>query len=117
MDRSLLFRYFEGLASKEEVKRIRDWESLSAENASVLREERKLHDILILSKEPKRVEAAQHSGRRWFAYAVSAAASVLLLSVLWFSLRQQPVTEMAQNVITVPAGQRVNVRLPDGTDA
>lgn len=117
MDRSLLFRYFEGQASEEEIRRIREWESLSAENASYLREERKLHDILILSKEPARADAARRGGRRWIAYAVSAAASLLLVSVLWLSLRQQPFTELAQNVITVPAGQRVNVRLPDGTDA
>ena len=38
MDRSLLFRYFEGQASEEEIRRIREWESLSAENASALRE-------------------------------------------------------------------------------
>ena len=117
MDRSLLFRYFEGQASEEEIRRIREWESLSAENASYLREERKLHDILILSKEPARADAARRGGRRWITYAVSAAASLLLVSVLWLSLRQQPFTELAQNVITVPAGQRVNVRLPDGTDA
>ena len=46
MNKDLLYRFFEGQASVEEMKKIKEWTERSSENRSRLYRERKLFDAM-----------------------------------------------------------------------
>ena len=49
MDKDLLYRFFEGHASLEDMKVVKEWAGASEENAGLLRRERKLFNAMILA--------------------------------------------------------------------
>ncbi len=49
MDKDLLYRFFEGRASVEEMRFVKEWSEASEENSKLLRRERKLFNAIILS--------------------------------------------------------------------
>lgn len=49
MDKDLLYRFFEGRASVEEMRLVKEWSEASEENSKLLRRERKLFNAIILS--------------------------------------------------------------------
>lgn len=124
MDKRLLYRYFEGQASEEEMSEIKDWFESSAENQETLRRERKLFDAMtllcgvgynaeqetstLIRKQPKPIF------REWLKIAAIAVIAIAITS-LFFLTRKGNAPEGMQAVI-VPAGQRVNLLLPDGTN-
>ena len=48
MDKELLYRFFEGHASTEEMKVVKEWAESSDENRAALRRERKLFDAMLV---------------------------------------------------------------------
>ena len=56
MDKDLLYRFFEGHASLEDMKVVKEWAGASEENAGLLRMERKLFNAMILAGHSRRVE-------------------------------------------------------------
>lgn len=49
MDKDLLYRFFEGRASVEEMRLVKEWSEAFEENSKLLRRERKLFNAIILS--------------------------------------------------------------------
>ena len=54
MDKELLYRFFEGHASTEEMKVVKEWAESSDENRAALRRERKLFDAMLVVGYPER---------------------------------------------------------------
>lgn len=118
MDKHLLYRFFQGNTTIEEEKYIRQWMESSPENKSTLFAERKLFDAMILLPEE---EAVPIKKTRAFPVKellriAAAVAITFLISFLYYHNPNEEKLVIAMQKINVPAGQRINMRLPDGTD-
>lgn len=125
MNSELLYRFFEGLTSDKENGIVRTWVEASSENAKRFREERKLYDALILNSGYNNTQDSTNkpyvNKNKWRRIIgeickIAAIALVTLLSYRYFfpSDEKKSAPLMMQE-IRVPAGQRINLVLPDGT--
>ena len=116
MERDLLYRYFDGDTTPDEERRIMEWAEASPENYRLYLEERRLWCTLLLHA-GRRTARRPALWRRLAAWRVSGAAACILLLVglagIFFAGRMVPDGRMQQ--VVVPAGQRVELRLADGT--
>ena len=125
MNKETLYRYFEGMASREEEEAVYRWLDASAGNEEDLLKEREFFDAMILAgsaedAKEKKVEVQKHCGIRihLFVREVLKVAAVVAITVacgLYFHLADKKELLSAMNTISVPVGQRVNLKLPDGT--
>ena len=123
MDKDLLYRFFEGRASVEEMRLVKEWSEASEENSKLLRRERKLFNAIILSGrlEPSDGQTTLRKKRNHFVRELLKIASVVAITVgitaALFSIGEDKEDmNVAMQTITVPAGQRVNLDLPDGSN-
>lgn len=123
MDRDLLYRFFEGDVSVEEMKLVKEWAEASEENGKLLRRERKLFNAMILAGhvEPADRSTISYKKKNYFIREFLKIASAVLITVgitaTLFSIgRDKDDVNVAMQTITVPAGQRVNLDLSDGTN-
>ena len=123
MDRDLLYRFFESDVSVEEMKLVKEWAEASEENGKLLRRERKLFNAMILAGhvEPADRSTISYKKKNYFIREFLKIASAVLITVgitaTLFSIgRDKDDVNVAMQTITVPAGQRVNLDLPDGTN-
>lgn len=125
MNKETLYRYFEGMASRKEEEAVYRWLDASAGNEEDLLKEREFFDAMILAgsaedAKEKKVEVQKHFGI-WihsFVREVLKVAAVVAITVacgLYFHLADKKELLSAMNTISVPVGQRVNLKLPDGT--
>lgn len=121
MNKKLLYRFFEGTASIEEGMQIKAWVEASPENERTFYKERKTFDAILLNSHQH--FATQRSvspffrkflSAQWFRMA-GVIALTLLISYLYRQYRADH-APVAMNTISVPAGQRANLLLPDGTN-
>ncbi|NCC10669.1 MAG: DUF4974 domain-containing protein [Bacteroidia bacterium] len=119
MDKDLLYRFFNQETTFEEEKLIRQWLEASEENRETLFKERKLFDALLLHAETSSLTQSRRHYKVLFRraiIAVSSVAAVVLLAVTGtVRYMEQAMQKLPDNVITVPQGQRVSLRLADGT--
>ncbi|MDR3062431.1 MAG: DUF4974 domain-containing protein [Dysgonamonadaceae bacterium] len=117
----LLYKFFSGKASDEEIRQALDWMEKTEENRKEFFQERKIYDALLLS-EDKIFNETPGSLMRWTPFigkALRIAAIFIfafVLSYFYYSRNNKSGPVTAMNSITVPAGQRVNLTLGDGTD-
>lgn len=123
MDKDILYRFFEGRASIAEMREVKEWAEASDENRKLFRRERKLFNAMILTTRPKQqdVGKSMNRGRKRFIGEFLKIASVIVITVsvtaALFSIgKDNDEVNLAMQTITVPAGQRVNVDLPDGSN-
>ena len=113
MDKDLLYRFFEGHASLEDMKVVKEWAGAS---------ERKLFNAMILAGHSRRTDIQRMRNRRnYFIREFLKIASVIVITVsvtaVLFSIgKDNGGMYLAMQTITVPAGQRVNLDLPDGSN-
>ena len=121
MNKDILYKFFEGTASLEEEKDVKRWMEASAENQRAFFKERKLFDSMLLLGDENRIR----SGKKRFSINLSSLRTELIKiaavvaitlggSFLYFQSLQER-EQMAMQTISVPAGQRINITLPDGT--
>ncbi|MEG0788820.1 MAG: FecR domain-containing protein [Alistipes sp.] len=119
MDKEILYRFFNNESSVEEQTRILDWLDESPEHNKEMLAERKMFDAMILLADEK---ALSHKPSpfwmpRWAKEVVRYAAVILVMlgaGGYYVSHWKQELLQ-ATNTISVPAGQRVDIVLPDGT--
>lgn len=121
MDKEILYRFFEGTSSLEEGEQVRGWMESSKENEKTFFKERKVFDAMILlAREKKSVKGRMLSLHSLFLkFELLKIAGIILLTLSGGYLYQQykEVHEpLAMQTIYVPAGQRMNITLPDGTN-
>ena len=116
MDQHTLFKYFKGNATIDEEKQILDWVDASNENRKSFQKERMLYDIALFSsdkQQQKQKNTRLFSLLRWGARI--AAVAVLAVGIGFF-MRDYRYNQTAQlQTVTVPAGQRAQITLADGT--
>ena len=119
MEKEKLHRFFAGTTSIQEGMDIRAWMEASEENKRIFYKERKLFDALMVHDDQttnncistKRIPKII---RQWLKIA-----SVIILTLTINYLYQEYKSEnevIAMNTVSVPAGQRTNITLPDGTN-
>ena len=122
MNKDILYKFFEGNASFEEEAAVKQWMEESAENRLAFLKERKLFDAMLLLGNEEIIK----NGKKRFSINLSslrtelikiAAVIAITLGGSYFYYQSSLEKElMAMQTITVPAGQRINITLVDGTN-
>ena len=125
MEQHLLYKYFANQASDEEMQQIKTWVETSEENEATFRRERKLYNAILLSEHSYQnsnfiSKLRTSSNRFMMSEWIKIAAVVLItfgLTSTLFMLGDgtRGLNQEWQSII-VPAGQRANVILADGTN-
>lgn len=122
MDKDTLYKFFEATATFEEEEAIRQWLESSPEHRETLLKERKVFDAALLladeaagTEKQKKKRLYRQSSLR--TECLKIAAVVLLTLGLNYAYQKLALPEepVAMQTITVPAGQRVSICLPDGS--
>lgn len=116
-----MHRFFSGEATVREEKAILSWLTENPENPKELIRERKIFDTILLTDESRLgVERKKFlSGVPRWAKELVRTAAILVLAIgvgYYFLHKQADETAGLSTTVTVPAGQRVNITLPDGTN-
>ncbi|WP_455584586.1 FecR family protein [Bacteroides sp.] len=120
MNKELLYNFFQGKTSIQEEVQIRNWMEASPENYNLFLEERKLFDAMILLADEKKIHSYQKKnlfiGTHWLKEAMKIAAiiAITFMGTQVYNYYSQEEPSIMQK-ITVPAGQRINLELADGT--
>ena len=121
MEKETLYKFFDGKASREEKEAVRIWLESSPENEQELFKEREFFDAMILSGSTK-VAGMEKKSRPFYRTVLLEAikiAAVFVITVAcgtYFYKSEIRKIGEAMNTIKVPAGQRANLTLPDGTN-
>lgn len=119
MKKELLYKFFEGSTSLEEEYAIRKWIESSEEHRSEFYRERKLYDAMTVLPSPQTNQKEQTKPRRhtlWPEFIKIAAVVVLTLAIgTIYQKHKENSQVIAMQTITVPAGQYINIGLPDGS--
>ena len=123
IDQHILIRYFLKQASEEEKEVIRQWIGSSEDNRRCFIRERIRFDASILVDEAA-VESSTKiaSGKRFrlhpaLTWSLKVAASILILLGSFYLYDNYRIAKLSQTLqcVYVPAGNRTNIQLPDGT--
>lgn len=126
IDSELLYRFFEGLTTDDENTYIRQWFEASSQNQEHFFRERKLFDALVLlHEEPEEISYDNElpdntiKTRKQNIFGtlmkVAAVIAILLMSGILYMQIKNANEDYGMQTINVPAGQYVNLALPDGT--
>ena len=122
MNKDILYKFFEGNASFEEEVAVKQWMEESAENRLAFLKERKLFDAMLLLgneeiiKNGKKRFSINLSSLRTELIKIAAVIALTLGGSFIYRQMQTEQTPIALQTITVPAGQRINITLADGTN-
>ena len=122
MNKDILYKFFEGNASFEEEAAVKQWMEESAENRLAFLKERKLFDAMLLLgneeiiKNGKKRFSINLSSLRTELIKIAAVIALTLGGSFIYRQMQTEQTPIALQTITVPAGQRINITLVDGTN-
>ena len=115
MNQELLYKYFKGTTTIEEEKRILDWVEASEENREAFLKERMMFDVALFSDR-------QSAGKKTFRLAPILKwgiriAAVIIVGVCGYFMTNDYLYNQASlpQTVTVPAGQRAQITLADGT--
>ena len=117
-----IFRYLRGEASEEEKAALDRWLSESDENVRRYRFARFVFEGIAMHSSPERLQDRKPAGksgilRRVLVFAGSAAAAVAIFFISSHIVRTGIDRELSGtfSVVEVPAGQRMDLTLADGT--
>jgi len=122
MNKDILYKFFEGNASFEEEAAVKQWMEESAENRLAFLKERKLFDGMLLLgneeiiKNGKKRFSINLSSLRTELIKIAAVVAITLGGSYFYYQSSLEKELMAMQTITVPAGQRINITLVDGTN-
>ena len=118
MERQLLHKMFAGHATDADLTQIRRWVNEDPQNKELFYKERTLFDAIQLNDRKVKAAVRKNSVPLWKWMGSCAAVAVIALFLLYNVpqyLKKETMPEIAMNTITVPAGQRVELKLADGT--
>jgi ferric-dicitrate binding protein FerR (iron transport regulator) len=118
MNKDILYRFFEGNASHEEEKQIRQWKEVSEVNRKTFMQERKIYNALLLVSPDISKSEREIRKISWFRISVAVAVLLLLIvSTLYIhTLIYENNSPEEYNTLVVPPGQRIHLMLTDNTD-
>lgn len=116
MDKEIIYKYLYGKATDDEEQEVLDW--LDSNPEKHMAEMKQLHIIDIAAQvySSKRMYEKRRT-TRFLRYFVTVAASVAVLLGAWFASDLHTVNRLSKRIVMqeVPAGQRTNLVLEDGT--
>ncbi len=121
MDKELLHRYVQGTVSDAEIEQVVEWLDRDPAHVREFMALQRLNDLTVANRVDKQKVlpgARSLRIRRFFtefARIAAVAAAVLVTDRLVMTIRQEPVGPIAMQTVRVPAGQRVELELPDKT--
>lgn len=121
MNTELLQKYISGNATETEKQHVTEWMQESPENMREYMAQRKLYDIALWRTKPVIEESKQQKKRftlrtLWIEAAkVAAIFAIILLGTHYWSEKHQVQKSESLQSIHVPAGQRAELMLADGT--
>jgi ferric-dicitrate binding protein FerR (iron transport regulator) len=120
MNQELLDKYIAGDASAEERVQVYLWAKSDENNLKELQALHTLYNITVWRQEEARIANPhrQEGGHRLFFYRIAVAVAVFIVlsgTGLYLFNRKQTLPEVMMQTIRVPAGQRVEMELIDGT--
>lgn len=119
MEKEKLHRFFAGITSIEEGMAIRAWMEASEENKRIFYKERKLFDALMLHNDQAANMKVSTKRTPTIILQWLKIAALIILTLTFNFLYQEYKSgqeAVAMNTVSVPAGQRTNLTLPDGTN-
>lgn len=121
MNIELLQKYIAGNATEAEKQRITEWIQADPENMREYMAQRKLHDLALWrtqpaaeEKKPEKKRFALHAALKE-AVKVAAVVAIVLLGTHYWATRHYTQESGSLQSIYVPAGQRAELMLADGT--
>lgn len=121
MEKDILYKFFDGKASPEEKKTVRAWLEATPQNEKELFREREFFDAMILSGKTQAITSKKRI-RPFYVRAMQEIIKIAAIFAIFITcgiyFHQSEIKKIGQTIstITVPAGQRVNLALPDGTN-
>ncbi len=118
MTNQTLHKFFQGTATYADEVQVREWMEASPENRRQFFHERRLFDLKILCPLLKEGQSGTKNSKRIAITSLKVAALLtLLFTTGWFTRHLLTPHDdlIAHNTILVPAGQRVQLILPDST--
>jgi len=116
MNKKVLYKMFEGRATDQDITQIRKWVNEDDHNRIILFNERKIFDAIQFSDSTKDILHPQKISFRTIIGSVAAAIITLFILYSISYLKKENITpSIAYNTVAVPAGQRVEIQLTDGT--
>ena len=116
MNQELLYKYFKGTATINEEKQILDWIEASEENREAYLKERMLYDISLFSDKQDAKQKKTIHFNATIRWTTRIAAAIIVGVCGYFMTADYLYNKDAQlQTITVPAGQRAQITLADGT--
>ncbi|MDR3261756.1 MAG: FecR family protein [Tannerella sp.] len=116
MDQDILKKYIAGDATSTEKEQIVAWANADKNNRMELLSLRKLHDILIWQQDIRKQKARL---KQSVIYKVASIAAIFILlfcgGLYTLSINKQQIPDAVMQTIRVPAGQRAELILADGT--
>ncbi len=126
MNQEILYKFFKGQTTEEEQIALKAWIEENPENERLFFEQRKLYDSLTLLKDENDLQniLSQKKGagskRKFILFRevlkVASVAIIAFLAAYFLFPKSGEQRFTAMQTITVPAGQRINISLPDGTN-
>lgn len=121
MEKELLYKFFAGTATFEEKERIMLWMESAPDNKHFFLKERKLYNAVLLNSDHAEIEQAVKKQQHWMHSGIMRFVRIAAMIVLAFGLgyfAQDWDTDgpVPMQTIAVPAGQCVNITLPDGSN-
>ena len=121
MNPELLQKYIAGNATEAEKQRVTEWIQENPENMREYMAQRKLHDMALWRTEPVAEENSRE--RKHFslrgvcmeAAKIAAGLAIVLLGTHYWTGKHQVPEDKTWQSIYVPAGQRAELMLADGT--
>ena len=128
MEKEILYRFFEGNCTEDEIREVRAWVESSAENKKEFFSEGKMYDAIDFLVEDDRLidqpsdlsenlPVVRPKNRHIWANVLKIAATiaiVLLVEGIWNYVSDNS-KDRPMNIVNVPAGKNVNIVLPDGS--
>lgn len=117
MDKEILYKFFNNAATADQERLLLEWLDKDPANYAFMLAERKIFDATLLHARNTKKRGMLATLPHWLKESIRYAAVVALVvtaTALYFT-RVEYLQATALNTITVPAGQRVNIVLSDGT--
>lgn len=118
MDKETLYHFFNGDATLEQEMQVLAWLDKKPENKDEFLRERNFFDAMLLQADENSMQQKKVFSIPGWAKEILKVAAVFLITAgigLYFLNGERNKLLALTNTISVPAGQRVNVTLPDGT--
>lgn len=118
MNQDILKRYIKGYATLSEKEQVLLWAKADDRNMKELLALRKLYDMTTWKKDEGKIDLKKKH-KLSVLYKISAVAAVFLLLLVtnWYTYHMNNKTpEIIMQTIRVPAGQRAELTLADGTN-